>query len=250
MSSNSISSLAYDSRESSKMASSSSYYSGGDSALYVEERKVIKNGNIDLETDNYDFSKNRIISLTDSYSAIVLSDSESRNNDDNRYSNMRVKINSEKIDKFLDELKNLGEVKSLNVYSNDVTGTYVDYTDRLNRYNEQIAKYNEMLESEKINIEEEVQVQQRIDQLEDQIYYMNERLGDLDEDISYSEVYISLSEKPSLLEQVDFLGFKDMAKQFLGALSAGWNILLNILGFIIPFVVLYFVYRIVRRFVK
>ncbi len=244
-------SYSYDSMASSKIANGlSSYYGGSDSALYITERKVIKNANINLETDKYVYSKNSITSLVETYSGIVLTDSESRDRNDNRHTNMAVKINSKDIDAFLEEVKKLGEVTSLNVYSNDITGSYVDYTDRLNRYEEQIKKYNTMLESEKITIEEEVQVQSRIDQLEEQIYYLKERLGDLDEDISYSEVYISLSEKPSLLEEVNFLGFKEVGVQFLGSLKNGLSILLNIFGFVIPFVIVYFVYRLGRRFVK
>lgn len=223
-------------------------YYGSDDALSYEDRKLIKNGNINIETPNYDFAKNSIVSSIKNYDGIILSDSESKDINDNRYTNIRAKVNSENLETLMNEIKSLGEVKSLNIYSNDVTGSYVDYNDRLKRYNEQIEKYQLMLESDKISIEEEVQVQSRIDQLEDQIYYLTKNLGDLNEDITYSDVYVSISESPSILEEVNFLGFKDMGIEFMSSLKGGISFVLKLIGYLIPVIVLYGIYRIGRKY--
>lgn len=239
---------SYDSLVSSRAASSFYYEDSGDSLGSVE-RQVVKNANVNLETSSYESTKSSIKSLTKSHEGLVLWENENKNNDNNMYLSMRVKVNAQELDIYLSEIQGLNvEVNSLSISGNDVTGSYTDYTQRLERYEVQIAKYEEMLKFEKITIEEEVQVQSRIDQLEDQIFYYSNRIENVDEDVAYSEVYISLSEKPSVLDDVGFIGFKDVFKEFISALDSGVRLLLLILGFIIPFGVVYLIYRFGRRF--
>lgn len=248
---NSISSYSessvYDQGYVSKMASS--YYDPSDS-LSVEERKLIRNANLDLEVANYDLVKTSIDKLVTSYDGIILSESESKNYYDNRNLNMRIKVDSESLDNFLDEIKVLGKVENLNVYSNDVTGQYIDSNEQLVRYEQQVSVYEEKLLRKDITVEEEIQIQTRIDDLQNSIAYLKKRIESVEEDVSFSEVHLSLSEEPSILDEVKFLGFKESFQKFLDALNNGWKLLLEIVGFVIPFAVIYVLYLIGRRFSK
>lgn len=226
---------------------SSPYYNNVDDALDVTDRKIIRNANIDLESDNYDDSKNKIDALVKDYSAIVLSNNEYKNKKEYRTSNYRVKVDSSKIDLFVSELKNYGEVESANIYSNDVTGSFVDFSDRVERYEGQITKYEVMLLKKDITVEEEVQIQTRIDQIEDMLFYLRKNIGNLEEDITYSDVSITLSEEESLIDEVDFVDLEDSSKLFVGSLGSAIELVLMILGFVIPFLVVYIVYRFGRK---
>ncbi len=238
---------SYDSLSAKSYDRNSIYYGSDESfAPQTEQRMVIKNANIYLETDDYVQSKSQTQSSINAHSVIVLSENERQYNDDYKVTDYKLKIPSEKLDMFLEELKTYGEVISINVYANDVTGTYADYTQRVLRYQEQIVKYEQMLQKE-TTIEEEIQLNTRIDQLENQIFSLNNQIAAIDEDVSYSEVYISLKEKPSTLSEIDFLGIKDGFKLFMDSLQNGIKFILFLLGFVLPFAIVYGLYRLIKR---
>ena len=106
-----------------------------------------------------------------------------------------------------------------------------------------------MLKKSNLEIEEEIKIQQRIDSLEDSIFYLNKQISNIDEKVEYSEVYLTIKEKPSILSEIDFLGLKDGFKLFMNSLKSGIQFILSILGFIIPFAITYGVYLIGRKII-
>ena len=181
-----------------------SYYPeiGRSDALEVDERKVRKNANIEIETDDYNASKLGVNNSVRAHGAIVLSERESRNYDyesggysDSRHVRYSIKVDSDKLDVFVDEIKSYGEVLNLDIESDDVTGAYVDYTSRLERYTSQMNRYNSMLLREDVSVEEEIKLQSRIDELENQIFYLKGRVSSLQEDVDYSSVSLYMKEK-------------------------------------------------------
>jgi hypothetical protein len=231
-------------------AGSSYYYDSGNDALGEEERKVIKNANLDLETKNFDKAKEQIQSSIDAHDATILSQSQNTYSNDYKRIYYTIKVDSQKLDIFLDEIKTYAEVERINIYSNDVTGTYADYSDRLQRYQTQIQAYEAMLLRKDLEVEDEIQIQNRIDQLEDGIFSLQKRVTNIDEDVAYSQVQISLREEQSVLSELDFLGLKDGFKLFLESLEAGIKFILTILGFILPFAIIYAIYRGIKKLVK
>lgn len=240
--------------ESSRGVASSSYFPPfyGDSvAPDAQERKITRNANLGLETDRFDSSRSSIINTFKAYDSIIMSESESRNQWNNiRSLNVNARIESDKLDALLEDLKQYGEITSLNVYSNDVTATYINYEERLDRYNAQIDRYKTMLERENLSIRDEIDIQTRLDQLEEQVGFIQRNFDSLEQRVEYSSVYLSLTEKPGTFDDLDFLGFTDSLKMFLNSLNTGLKYLVMILGFIIPFGVLYVVYRVFRRLSK
>lgn len=217
-----------------------------DFAPEVEDRKKIKNANLVLETDNYDSAKNSIINTIKAKDGIILRENEYKYKEDYRSLSLNFKINADNLDTMLSEIKTFAEVESLNVYVNDVTGNYVDYNERLVRYETQIVKYEEMLKKE-MSIEEEISVQNRIDNLENSIFYLKKQIGSIDEDVSYSDVSISLKEEANILSEIDFLGLKDSFKMFMESLDGAIRFIILAIGFILPFGIIYLIYKISRK---
>jgi len=226
--------------ESAGYARNSYYYENDGFAPDVEQRKVIKNANLQLEVVDYDKAKAQIQNSINNYETIVLSENQQKYREDYRVVYYTIKIKSDNLDAFLEELKTYGEVENINVYTNDVTGSYTDYTQRVERYSSQIVKYEAMLKKD-IKIEEEIQIQNRIDQLEDQIFYLQKRISTIDEEVAYSDVSLTLREKPSVLSEVDFLGLRDGFKLFMNSLQAGIQFILLLIGFILPFGIIWYI---------
>lgn len=241
--------IAYDAQQD---IARSSYYPGrrgSNAAPEEDERMIAKNANLNIESQEYHKSIREIETLVDSLSVIVMSEQESKYNDNYYHSKYNFKVESSQLDSFLNSLKELGEVQSINIYSNDVTGVVINLQERLNRYQSQINRYEQMLTRDNLEIEEEINIQNRIDSLEQSIAYLQERIQRQQEDVSYSDVYFTIQEKQGLFDELDFLGFKDGFKLFLSSLELGIKFIVSIGGFIIPIALLYGVYRIGRKFV-
>ncbi len=220
-----------------------SYYNGE-----IGEKKITQ-ANIELETENYFGSKNSIINSIKAKKGVILDEGEYKDKDNKKSLYLSAKVPSEELDALLEELKTFADVKSLSINTQDVTKNYGDYSDRLSRYEEQIKKYKDMLKRN-ISIEDEIKIQNRIDQLEDQTFYLEKRMSEIDDEVNYSKVYITLREKQSILESVDFLGFKESAKLFLNSLNTAFRLVIILIGFLLPFGVIYLIYKLIKRFFK
>ncbi|MCA9459107.1 MAG: DUF4349 domain-containing protein [Nanoarchaeota archaeon] len=226
---------------------SARYYDGSSSFAPLEEdRKLIKNARIELESGNYDEVKISIESSVSAHKVIVLSSNE-RQYEDYRSSSYNFKVPSEKLDLFLDELEIYGEVSSLNINTNDETGSYVDFKSRIERYENQMSSYENMLLRNGMTIEEEIKVQKRIDDLENSIFYLKKNIGSIDEQTLYSDVYLTLKEKESFFAEIDFIGIRDGFKLFLSSLELAIKFIFVLVGFLLPFGIIYMIYRIVKN---
>lgn len=249
-------SSSFDSRAESMIAQQdimrSSYFpgSGSNAAPQEEERMIAKNANLRVETDSYHESIRKVESLSESHSAIVMSQSENKYNSNYYRAQYSFKVESSKLDTFLDDLQELGELESIIVYSNDVTGVVIDLEKRLERYSAQMSRYEEMLTRGELTIEDEINIQNRIDSLEQTMSYLQESIQRQEEDVSYSDVSFSLTQKQSLFDELDFLGLKEGLKLFLASLEFGIRFAVSIVGFIIPIALMYGAYIIGRRVVK
>ena len=241
--SDSMSSSGFESTKS--MDSNGIHYDSGFSPN-EQNRKITKNGNLMLESDNYDLAKNNILSVSDKYNVIFLRNNEYSDNYD--YKNIRLsgKIDALMLEDYLNEIKQFGVIESLEIYSNDVTVSYSSYSERIIRYSNQLLRYESML-LDKITIDEEIKVQQRIDQLEDDLFYLKKDFENLDGRVVYSDVSISLVEEKSIFDEVKFIDFENGFKAFIGSISAALWILVYLFGFLIPFSIIYGFYKLLKR---
>jgi hypothetical protein len=212
----------------------------------AQDRKITKNGNLNLESDKYNLAKENILRVSDIYNVILLKNNEYVNNDNYKRLTLSGKIDSNKLESYLNEIKSFGKVEFFNVYSNDVTESYTNYDERISRYSNQLVKYENML-SDKISVEDEIKIHKRIDNIEDNLFYLKKNFQNLDNRIVYSQVDISLSEEISVLDQVDFINLEEGFKGFVESLGAALWLVIYVLGFVLPFVLVYGVYKLIRK---
>jgi hypothetical protein len=214
-----------------------------------DENYNIKSANLYINTEDYDKNKIYLNSLIIKYNGKITNENEMLNNKKIRSLYLTVKIPKNELDSFLNEIKTTFglELENINVYNSDVTEQKQDFTERLNRYKSQIEKYKEMLTQKDLRIEDEIKIQNRIDDLENQIYYLEKSNQDLDNRITYSTVSITLNEKASPLTNVEFKSFKYYIAEFLNSLENGLNIFINLVAYGLELLILFIVYKFVRN---
>ncbi len=163
----------------------------------LEERKLIKNANIDFETKEYDEFMKSLYSLIESNGGYVQSqDSRGTGAYDlksSRYSNLTARIPETNYNGFIGSVGTLGSMTRINEYQNDVTMSYIDTESHIKALQAEYDALINILEKS-TDINDIITVQSRISDINYQLDSLKSQLRKYDDLISYCTVNISVSE--------------------------------------------------------
>lgn len=155
------------------------------------ERKLIKTGNINFETENIKESRLLIDDLISKHGAYI--NNENENSYERRLEQyLVVKIPKEAFDDFMNELvSGVKNVNSKHVDIQDVTEEFIDITARLKVKKEAEQTYLRLLDTAK-NVREVLDIQNQIQGIRSEIESIEGRLRYLEASVNYSTLNISM----------------------------------------------------------
>jgi len=163
----------------------------------LEERKIIKNANIDFETKEYDLFIDTLYScITDNCGYIQSQDTRGSGVYDtysSRYSNFVVRIPADFYDSFISTVGEIGNLTRINEFQNDVTMNYIDLESHIGALQAEYNALISILEQSK-NVEDIITVQSRISEINYQLDSLKSQLRKYDDLISYCTINISVNE--------------------------------------------------------
>lgn len=143
-----------------------------------------------------------------------------------------IKVEEAKYEALASQLKEIGEVTSFSESADDITEQVVDLESELASEKERLARYKQML-SEATTVEDKIQLSDRIFNQERTIKFLEEQLKTTGERVSYSTIYVTITEKQSEYVDAVLVKFSELVTQFLNSL----NNLLKLLVGLIPYAV-------------
>ena len=223
-------SAAYESMDMAVSGGSASYRGGyypspvsDNFAPEVKDRIITKTANLNSEVQRGQFMQadarlKNIVKSSDSYML-----NENVNNYgtklDSQYSgSYQIKIDSSKYDSVIQQLKEIGEVKSFNENADDITGQYTDSQTELAAEKERLRRYQEMYSQATI-MEDKINLNDRMFNQERTIKYIEESIKNMDNRVSYSSIYISLTEKRSSYADMKFVKFGELVRSLVNSFS-------------------------------
>ncbi len=190
------------------------------------ERKLIYTSEISAETKDFDTARSDVDALISKYDAYLESSSfsgYSRGDEQtDRSLDYTIRIPSEALSEFLGELENTVRVTSSNTYMEDVTGNYVDTQSRLNALKQEEAWLLELVEAAE-NLEELLQLEDRLSSVRYEIESMTSQLQIYDDEIAYSTVNLSLRDVTEYTIRPSF------GSRSWEAFTGGWSSFINAL---------------------
>jgi hypothetical protein len=229
----------------------SSYYGGDDFAVDTDERKITKNANMNLEVErgSFDESASKIMNIITTSDSILINQNErqvGKGFDAYMTGSYNLKVDTEKYDSVIAQLKAIGEVTSFNENAADITEQFLDAESQLEVEKARLERYQDMLE-EAEKIEDKINLNDRIFDQERTIKYLEERLENLDKRVDYSTVYISLREEESSLSDLSSTSFGDLLTKLWNSFVA----LLNFIAYILPWAIVIglisWIYKLIKR---
>ena len=180
-------SLEMDSMDDSAFYSDNEAGTSNSSSNSSFERKLIKNGNINLEVESLDGVEEMLIAFAKSYGGYI-TDSSSY---ENSYS-ATLRIPSSKIDDAMNAVGNLGKIKFRNLHSQDVTEEFYDLQTRLNTKKVMRANLEKYLNQAK-DIADLLEIERQLNSVISDIEVMEGRMKRLTNQIDYSTLYVNMN---------------------------------------------------------
>ena len=162
----------------------------------VAGRKIIKNGDLSIQTREFDAfleNLNRSILSVGGYVEASSINGNSYNKNRMRSADVTARIPAENLDAFCDQMSELGNVTYKNLYTRDVTLTYVDLESHVKALRTEQETLMELLRKA-TEVEDIILIQNRLSDVLYEIESYESTLRTFDDQIAYSSVHLSMQE--------------------------------------------------------
>ena len=170
------------------------------------ERKIIKTYNISLETKNYESARDSITSVASSMGGYISDSSEkdtvTSQGKKDRYATFTVRIPSEKVDAYVEEIAKNASVLSKRLSTEDITTSYYDLQSQLESLVEQEQRIIKLMD-EATNYTYLLQLDDKLTSIRAQINNINKQIQIYDKSVALSYVYITLDEVVEYTEIIE-----------------------------------------------
>lgn len=224
-------------------------------------RKLIRNVNMDVETETFDELLNTVESRVKALGGYVESSStyngSSYYGNQSRNADLTIRIPADRLDEFLSQVSADSNVISKSENVSDVTLQYVDmesHKEALLAEQESLLRLMEQAET----VEDIITLESRLTDVRYQIESMEARLRAMDNQVTYSTVYLYINEvtkltpvkEQSVWEKITTGFAESLYEVGNGALNFVIGIIINLPHLIVWAVVILIIVMIIRKIIK
>ena len=192
--------------------------------------QVITTANVFVEVESLDTAVDAVVDRTQAAGGTIDARSIYRQ-DGSASAMMTVRVPAEGLDAFLAAVEELGEVRSTDINSQDVTLEVIDIQARITTLEDSIARLRE-LQQQSTSVTDLVAVEAELANRQSELESLTARRDYLADQVELSTVYVTLSEEET---------GPATSPDFPGGLQRGWDALLTLgaglvtgIGFIAP----------------
>jgi len=213
------------------------------------QRFITKTSSLSTEIKRNTFQEtdSKVKDLTKGFNAIIINENQNKNGEGKTSylsSSYTMKVETSKYDSLVSQLKTIGEITSFNENSDDITEQKLDLQTSLEAERERLARYKQLLETAQTT-QEKIELTDKIFEEERTIKYYEEALENVNNQVSYSTVYLTITEKRSDFANAAFIKFSQIVTSFVDSV----NILINLIFVLIPWAIaLLIIWLVYRKF--
>lgn len=229
---------------------SPTYYDNG-FAPEGTDRKITKTTSLSSEVERGTFkeAESKLKSIVTASDALLLNENVQKYDQgrNSYYSgSYTIKVEEGKYDAVLSQLKEIGEVISLNENTDDITQQFVDLDSELAAEKERLARYQQML-AEATTVEDKIQLSDRIFDQERTIEYLEEQLKNVGTRVEYATIYVSLTEKQSEYVDAVLVKFSELVTGFVASVNSLLTLLVGLLPYAVVAVLAWLGWKKLKR---
>jgi Domain of unknown function (DUF4349) len=161
----------------------------------LANRKLIRNATVELEIVSFDQAVQKITAFANEEKGYVATTSSEKQENGKLKGEIVVKVIPENLDRFLQKIRGLGELKNQTLGTEDITKNYFDTEARLKNARVMEQRLIDMLKKKSDDINDLLQVEKELGRVREEIEKMQGDLKFWDSQVQFATVTISLAEK-------------------------------------------------------
>jgi hypothetical protein len=161
----------------------------------LANRKLIRNATVELEIVSFDDAVQKITAFANEDRGYVATTNSQKQANGKLRGQVIVKVLPENLDRLLQKLRGLGELKNQTVGTEDVTKAYFDTDARLKNAHVMEQRLIDMLNTKTGKVSDLLQVEKELGRVREEIEKMQGDLKYWDSQVQFATVTISLTEK-------------------------------------------------------
>lgn len=161
----------------------------------LANRKLIRNATAELEIVSFDDALQKITAIANDERGYVATTSSQKQANGKLRGEVAVKVLPENLDRFLQKIRGLGELKNQTLGTEDVTKAYFDTDARLKNARVMEQRLIDMLKTKTGKVSDLLQVEKELARVREEIEKMQGELKYWDSQVQFATVTISLAEK-------------------------------------------------------
>jgi hypothetical protein len=161
----------------------------------VANRKLIRNATVELEIVSFDDAVQKITASANEERGYVATTNSEKQANGKLRGQVIVKVLPENLDRFLQKVRGLGELKNQTLGTEDVTKGYLDTDARLKNAHVMEQRLIDMLKTKTGKVSDLLQVEKELGRVREEIEKMQGQLKYWDSQVQFATVTISLAEK-------------------------------------------------------
>ncbi len=241
---------AHDDYDGARMVSLSSDEGLAEVYFDESERKIKYNANVNLESNDYDLTKQVLNQIPDQFEGFYTYQNEYKrtySNKDYRTYSLTFKVPVDKFDEVINAVKEIGEVKSLNVQASDLTTQYNDAQAYLDSYKKEKVKIESLLARAE-SIDEIILIESKLTDLQRQIDNYQRQVTNINRQTDYSQVTVILEEKRPVTEVFyQWTGIKQHLRNVVQGFDSILVLITSVFAWAIAVLVIWGIVKWVRR---
>ena len=170
----------------------------------LANRKLVRNAQVEIEIANFDEAVQNITAFANEERGYVATTSSEKQANGKLKGEIVVKVLPETLDRFLQKIRGLGELKNQTLSTEDVTKAYFDTDARLKNARVMEQRLIDMLKTKTGKVSDLLQVEKELGRVREGIEKMQGELKYWDSRVQFATVTIALAEK-DLEEPATFL---------------------------------------------
>jgi hypothetical protein len=161
----------------------------------LANRRLIRNATVELEVVSFDDALQKITALANQERGYVATTSSEKQANGKLRGQVIVKVWPENLDRFLQEIRGLGELKNQTLGTEDITKAYFDTDARLKNARVMEQRLIDMLKTKTGKVSDLLQVEKELARVREEIENVQGQLKYWDSQVQFATVTISLAEK-------------------------------------------------------
>jgi len=161
----------------------------------LANRKLIRNASVELEIVSFDDTVQKITAFAAEERGYVATANSQKQANGKLRGEVIVKVLPQNLDRFLQKIRGLGELKNQTMGTEDITKAYFDTDARLKNARVMEQRLIEMLKTKTGKVSDLLQVEKELGRVREEIEKMQGELKYWDSQVQFATVRISLAEK-------------------------------------------------------